>query len=128
MTYTATITTKRQLTIPSDLFIKAKLKTGQKVLLELHDDQVVMKPLMQTIEALAGSVQIPKHLKGVDLDKIISKSKKDHFTQKYSKWWFSLILTIFYVICLMIFQPNIVPWLTSSSKRRAVKLLSSPLL
>lgn len=85
MTYTATITTKRQLTIPSDLFIKAKLKTGQKVLLELHDDQVVMKPLMQTIEALAGSVQIPKHLKGVDLDKIISKSKKDHFTQKYSK-------------------------------------------
>lgn len=79
---TATITTKRQLTLPVRLFRLAKLKEGQKVGIHYHKGELVIRPLNQVIQDLAGSVQVPKVFKGKSIDEIISQAKKEYFRNR----------------------------------------------
>jgi AbrB family looped-hinge helix DNA binding protein len=82
MAYIATITSKRQLTIPSELFKKAKLTEGDKVFMEEKEGNIVLKPAVALIDELAGSVNVPDHLKGVDIDEAIQTAKKNYFAKK----------------------------------------------
>ncbi|EKD57162.1 MAG: hypothetical protein ACD_57C00391G0010 [uncultured bacterium] len=79
MQYTATITSKRQLTIPSQLFKNTRLTKGDKVLMEEKQGSIVLKPATALIEELAGSVKVPKNLRGVDIDEAIMIAKKNYF-------------------------------------------------
>lgn len=79
MTYTATITSKRQLTIPADLFRKINLKQGQKVILTESAGIITMESALALVNRLAGSLKIPKHLKKVPIETAIQKGIENHF-------------------------------------------------
>ena len=82
MTYLATITSKRQFTIPIDLFKKANLKTNQKVLITMDDSQsgsFRVQSMRKLVEDLAGSVSLAKEYKGLSLNQITKKAREDYY-------------------------------------------------
>ncbi len=81
MSQVATITSKRQLTIPASIFKKVKLNQKQKVLIVEKDGKIIITPFLDQIEKLAGSLQIPKKWKGKSIDEIIEKSKQEYFAK-----------------------------------------------
>ncbi len=82
MAHLATITSKRQLTIPSALFSKAKFSKGDKVIIEESNGDIRITSSANLVEKLAGSVSVQKHLRGVDLNKAVKIAKKSYFKRK----------------------------------------------
>jgi len=85
MIKTATITSKRQITIPASLFRKAGLTERQKVIISEEKGKLVITPLANLIEKLAGSLEVPNRWKGKDLDTIIEESKAEYFAKGSGK-------------------------------------------
>ena len=81
MAQLATITSKKQLTLPSEVFKKAGLRVGQKVIVSEENGRLVITPAEKLVEELAGSVKIPKRLQGKDLDQTIEQSKREYFSK-----------------------------------------------
>ncbi len=75
----ATITSKRQLTIPSLIFRHLNLHSGQKVHVSTDNNSIIIKPAISLVENLAGSVSLPPKYKGLSLDQTIKKTKQDYF-------------------------------------------------
>lgn len=84
MNQLATITSKKQLTLPAELFRKAGLKIGQKVIVSEENGRLVLTPAEKLIEELAGSVPMPKKWKGKNIDTIIEQAKDEYFKEKYN--------------------------------------------
>ena len=82
MVYIATITSKRQLTIPVELYELFNLSAGDKMLMYGEDKTITMEPAASLVERLAGSVKIPQRFKGLSAEKIIQKAKKEYFKNK----------------------------------------------
>lgn len=74
----STITSKRQLSIPAQVFRAASFREGQKVLVHYRDGMVVIEPAISRVEKLAGSVHVPKRFKTLDLDEIIRRAKQEY--------------------------------------------------
>ena len=85
MTQLATITSKKQLTLPSKVFKKAGLRIGQKVIVSEENGHLLITPAERLVEEIAGSVSTPARLKGGDIDKIIEFSKGKYFRNKYER-------------------------------------------
>ena len=85
MTQLATITSKKQLTLPSKVFKKAGLRIGQKVIVSEENGHLLITPAEKLVEDLAGSVSIPIRLRGGDIDKVIELSKEKYFRNKYKQ-------------------------------------------
>lgn len=85
MTQMATITSKKQLTLPVEIFRKAGLRTGQKVVVSEENGRITITPAEKLVEELAGSLPVPEAWKGKDVDEIISQTKEDYFRQKYHR-------------------------------------------
>ncbi len=79
MTATATITSKRQLTIPAKMFKQLGFKKGDKVLIEDTGEGLHIKKTKSVIAKLAGSVSVPHDKKSVRLDEAITQAKKRSF-------------------------------------------------
>ncbi|MBL7036322.1 AbrB/MazE/SpoVT family DNA-binding domain-containing protein [Candidatus Microgenomates bacterium] len=82
MTYLATITSKRQFTIPVEVFKLAKLKANQKVLVSLEDSKLgafKVQSMRQLVEDMAGSVPVAKEYKGLSLNHMVEKSRNDYY-------------------------------------------------
>jgi len=82
MTKTATITSKRQLTIPAGIFKAARLFERQKVLISQEGSRLVITPAADLVEKLAGSLQVPSRWRGKDIDTIIEEAKAEYFSNK----------------------------------------------
>ena len=82
MTYTATITSKRQITLPASLFSDMGLKKGQKFTITKRGDELVMTSALAAMYRLYGSVKIPEKYKGMDIDEMIEKAKMEYFSKK----------------------------------------------
>lgn len=84
MNYIATITSKRQFTIPAALFKEANLKSNQRVLIKLvsADGVLRVEPMRRIVDQLAGSVKVPSQYKGMDIDEMIRKAKLKYFSEK----------------------------------------------
>lgn len=83
----ATITSKRQFTIPVHLFKKAGYKPQQKMLVRLLDAQkgiISITPMSELIEELVGSVKIAPEYKGLSLNEMVEKGREDYY-KDYSK-------------------------------------------
>ena len=78
----ATITSKRQLTIPASFFGRLALKTGQKVIVSQEDNFIKIEPALSLVKRLAGSVEKPARFKKMPLNKIIDKAKKEYFGKR----------------------------------------------
>lgn len=74
----STISSKRQLTIPSQIFQAVGLKEGQRVLIEDQDGTIVVKPANDVVERLAGSVKIPARFASLGIEEIIRRAKKEY--------------------------------------------------
>lgn len=83
MSQMATITSKKQLTIPAQLFYEAGFKIGQKVIVTEENGSLKITPAEKLVEELAGSVPIPAKWKGKNLDRIIEEAKDEYFQEKY---------------------------------------------
>lgn len=84
MSQTATVTSKKQLTLPAQLFRKAGFKIGQKVIVSEENGRLVLTPINKLVEELAGSVPLPKKWKGKNIDQVIKLAKDEYFKEKYS--------------------------------------------
>lgn len=83
MQETATITSKRQLTIPSTLYKQLGLKEGQKVTVIEADGRLIITPAERLVEELAGSLNVPRKWQDKSMEKIIEESKVKYFKSKY---------------------------------------------
>lgn len=79
----ATITSKKQLTLPSKLFNKAGFKIGQKVIVKEENGNLLITPAENLVEELAGSLKMPEKWQGKDIDKIIEEAKDEYYAEKY---------------------------------------------
>ncbi len=79
----ATVTSKMQFTIPMAIARVVGIKSGERVDVAEEEGRIVITPMRQLIEELAGSIAVPKHLKGRDLDEIIEEGKEQYFRSKY---------------------------------------------
>ena len=82
MTKVATITSKKQLTIPAELYRRANFVEHQKVLISEIDGKLIITPTNKVINNLAGSLKMPKKWQDKDTDQIIAESKKEYFINK----------------------------------------------
>ena len=83
MPYLATITDKRQLTIPAGLFRELNLSRGDKLVMKRMGDSVTLTPAVRLVERAAGMFKAPKHLRGRNIDELIEEAKYRHFALKY---------------------------------------------
>ncbi len=83
--HVATISSKRQLTIPSAIFSQLGFKEGEKVLVSEEEGGMRVVSSLSLIEKLAGSVKIPARFKGLSIDQMISRAKEEYFQSKYKK-------------------------------------------
>lgn len=79
----ATITGKRQITIPIEIFNILGLKQGDKLIVTSENDHFEVQSAVALVESLAGSVKIPKRFKKISTDKMIEVARKEHFAKKY---------------------------------------------
>ncbi len=78
----ATITSKRQLTIPAAIFRQLGFKKGHKVLVSLEDKSIRITSALDLVEDLAGSVRLPKGFRGMGIGQIVQKAKQSYFGNK----------------------------------------------
>ena len=83
MNQLATITSKKQLTIPAAIFRQAGLEIGQRVIVSEENGSLKITPAERLVEQLAGSVPMPKKWKGKNIDEIIEESRDEYFSKKY---------------------------------------------
>lgn len=95
MNYFATITSKMQLTLPINIARKLRLKNGNKVAVTEQNGKIIITPVQDLINKMAGSLPLPKKWEGKEIDEIIEEAKSEHF-KSFSKWFLS-ILTSFCV-------------------------------
>lgn len=62
MNQVATITSKKQLTIPVAIFNKIGLRIGQKVLISEDKGRLLITPAEKLVEELAGILTMPKKM------------------------------------------------------------------
>jgi len=79
MTYIATITSKRQITIPAALFSKLALESGTKILITEDQGKIVMSPSESAVRELAGIIKFHRRVSDSQLEKIIEKSKEKRY-------------------------------------------------
>ncbi len=83
MTQMATITSKKQLTIPAELFRKVGFKIGEKVIVSEENGSLKLTSAEKLVEELAGSLPMPKEWEGKDIDRIIDEARDEYYKQKY---------------------------------------------
>jgi AbrB family looped-hinge helix DNA binding protein len=86
MTYTATITSKRQMTIPVGLFRALGLKEGEKIVLSEKDGKFEAESALALVERLAGSLKVPKRFVGKTEEEIVNKAREEYFRKKYKNF------------------------------------------
>lgn len=82
MLQSITITSKRQITIPSEIFRRLNLEQGDRLLIDVDDQKIYMQKAQNLLDELAGSVPIPSRFRRLSLDQIINKSKEEYFNEK----------------------------------------------
>ena len=82
MTYTATMTSKGQTTIPHQVVKLLELKKSRKLIFHLEGGRIYIETPIAMVKRLSGSFPMPDKFKGMDIEKIIKISKEKHFKNK----------------------------------------------
>jgi len=85
MSHLTTITAKRQLTIPAQLYRELGLKPGQRLSVEKDNGNLVLKPAEESVLKWAGFIKTREPLSDETIEKQIEQAKKLHFQKKYAK-------------------------------------------
>jgi len=81
----ATITSKRQITIPATIFRRAGFSDRQKLLVVEDAGKIILSPASGLINELAGSLKMPQEWRGKTSEEIIKESKEEYFKHKDKK-------------------------------------------
>lgn len=81
----ATITSKRQLTLPVRIFRELALELGEKVIVTIKDGNIVLIPATKYVAQLAGAVSRKTSKRAKNLETAIELAKRRHFSEKYPK-------------------------------------------
>lgn len=86
-TYSSTVTSKGQATIPAPIRKKLGIKPGEKILFEENGQGVILKTHIQMVHELAGSLKPKVKVRYTDkmADKAIGKYIADEYRKKYGK-------------------------------------------
>ena len=79
MNQMATITSKKQLTLPVELFRKVGFKIGQKVIVSEENGSLKITSAESIIEELGGILKPIKKWKGKSTEDIIEQAKMEYF-------------------------------------------------
>jgi AbrB family looped-hinge helix DNA binding protein len=82
MFQSTTITSKMQLTLPILIARKMGIVSGDKLTVSDEDGRIILTPIKQLVNKLAGSVTVPDKLKNNDMDEIIREAKVRHFKHR----------------------------------------------
>lgn len=85
MTYIATITSKRQVTLPAGLFAKLDLTTGTKVLVTEDKGKIILSPTESAVRELAGIIKASRGISDSRLEKMIEDSKQSRLARLINK-------------------------------------------
>lgn len=77
---TATLTSKGQITIPKAVRDSLHLQAGDRIAFEIHDGEVVFKPVTRSIDDVFGKLHDPEgpQLSVKAMNKAIGKKMKEH--------------------------------------------------
>lgn len=82
MLQTIKITSKRQITIPVEIFNYLNLKRGDRLIVDLEEDKIVMQGAQLLLDKIAGSLKPPRKYKNKSIDFIIRQAKREYFSAK----------------------------------------------
>lgn len=82
MAQTATITDKRQFTIPVETYRKLGFREGGKVIVTYKGNKMIVESAEKIIARLARSVQRPKRFRSLKLETVIRLAKDEYFSRK----------------------------------------------
>ena len=82
MLKTATLTSKRQLTLPKEVFVRMTSIPSRKFSIEFEEGKLILTPIDYLIDQLAGSLTAPSKWKNKSTEEIIAQSKKEYFSNK----------------------------------------------
>ncbi len=79
----ATVTSKRQLTIPAAMFQELGWSSGQRLVVSQYKKgELTLKSAQDLVEELGGSVKVPKKFEGLLVDEVIRRAKSEYFQKK----------------------------------------------
>jgi AbrB family looped-hinge helix DNA binding protein len=81
---TVRITSKRQISIPVNIFNYLGLKKGDALLInvDFDNERIIMEKQEKILNQLAGFLKLPKKYKNKSLEKIVSDAKRNYFRSK----------------------------------------------
>lgn len=82
MIKTIKITSKRQITLPVQIFNSLGLRQGDRLSVDASDGKIVLQKPEVILDELYGSLKLPAQLRGLSPDEIISRAKKNYFEHK----------------------------------------------
>lgn len=82
MLQTVRITSKRQITIPVKIFNQLGLNQGDKLIVEVDSNKIIMQKAQRLLDELAGSLKVPARYRNKPIDFIIKETKKEYFASK----------------------------------------------
>ena len=82
MTYTVTVTSKRQITLPAKLFVELGFEKGQKLQIKRQGRELVMSLELDELHELMGSVKRPKKYARLEIDEMIDQAKEKYWNKK----------------------------------------------
>lgn len=85
MTYLASITSKRQLTLPASVYDYLQLKPGSKLMVSVENNVLRLESTERVLLSLRGSVSLPVGHRVVPQESEIETAKELYFKEKYSK-------------------------------------------
>jgi len=75
---TVTVSSKRQLTIPAEFFRRLGLKEGQKLIIELEGDKMIVTARPESLtKALAGAVKGLYGKNAAEIDRYVRKEREE---------------------------------------------------
>lgn len=81
MTYTVTVTSKRQITLPAKLFVELGIEKGQKLQIRQQGRELVMSLELDELHELMGSVKRPKKFAELGVDEMIAQAKNEYWSR-----------------------------------------------
>lgn len=82
MLQTVKISSKRQITIPAQIYRQLSLSQGDRLSISIDGKSLIIKKSKELLNELASSVTVPKRYKNKTIDFIIKEAKKEYFTQR----------------------------------------------
>ena len=84
--YTATLTSKGQVTVPQEVREHFRLRSGQQLKFTIENGRVVVTPFYRRLSELAGILPKPKRIVTLEeMDKVIQQAAVDRYMRAVSR-------------------------------------------